>query len=268
MKSPDAEVRNQALALAVTFGDKTALATLRKVLADAKAAALGAARRDDGARRRPRHRHAAAPPGRARRQGAARRRAPRAGAFDDAKTPAAILAEYGDSHLRREARRARGPRGPAGVREGTDERGRGQEGVRDRRLRPRPFASCAAWGTPDLDKQIADLWGVVRDTAADRKKLIAEWKRKLTAPYRVAPDVEPRPGGVRQDVPQLPHALRGRRQGRPGDHRRQSRATSTTCSRTSSTRARSSRRSTPRRGSSPPTTAPSSASSRARRTAC
>ena len=44
-------------------------------------------------------------------------------------------------------------------------------------------------GNAELDKQIAELWGVVRESAEDRKKLIAEWKGKLTAPYRVAPDV-------------------------------------------------------------------------------
>ncbi len=37
MKSSDAGVRQQALGLAVVFGDKNALGTLRKVLADAKA---------------------------------------------------------------------------------------------------------------------------------------------------------------------------------------------------------------------------------------
>jgi putative heme-binding domain-containing protein len=31
----------------------------------------------------------------------------------------------------------------------------------------------------DLDKQIAEVWGIVRTTPADRAKLIADWKRKI-----------------------------------------------------------------------------------------
>ena len=40
-----------------------------------------------------------------------------------------------------------------------------------------------------LVKQIADLWGVVRESPADRKKLIDEWKVKLALKQPTAPDV-------------------------------------------------------------------------------
>jgi putative heme-binding domain-containing protein len=42
-------------------------------------------------------------------------------------------------------------------------------------------------GDKELDKSIAELWGIVRDTPADRAKLIAEWKKKLTAPSKAPP---------------------------------------------------------------------------------
>ena len=34
----------------------------------------------------------------------------------------------------------------------------------------------------ELDKRIAEVWGIVRTTPADRARLIADWKRKLNAP--------------------------------------------------------------------------------------
>src|SRR5262249_14868040 len=40
-----------------------------------------------------------------------------------------------------------------------------------------------------LDTQIADLWGVVRESAADRRKLIDEWKVKLALKQPIGPDV-------------------------------------------------------------------------------
>ena len=41
-----------------------------------------------------------------------------------------------------------------------------------------------ALGDKALDAKIAAVWGSVRDTPADRKKLISDWSKKLTAPYR------------------------------------------------------------------------------------
>jgi putative membrane-bound dehydrogenase-like protein len=38
-------------------------------------------------------------------------------------------------------------------------------------------------GVKQIDDKIAAVWGIVRDTPADRKRLIGEWKAKLTRPY-------------------------------------------------------------------------------------
>lgn len=42
---------------------------------------------------------------------------------------------------------------------------------------------------PELDKRIAEVWGVVRDTPADRAKLIAQFRKLLKSPPRTPPDV-------------------------------------------------------------------------------
>ena len=41
----------------------------------------------------------------------------------------------------------------------------------------------------ELNDTIVAVWGTVRDTPADRKKLIADWQKKLTAGYQAAPDL-------------------------------------------------------------------------------
>jgi putative membrane-bound dehydrogenase-like protein len=38
-----------------------------------------------------------------------------------------------------------------------------------------------AFNDPGLNKRIGEIWGTVRDTPADRKKLISEWSKRLTA---------------------------------------------------------------------------------------
>jgi putative membrane-bound dehydrogenase-like protein len=188
MKSPDAGLRDQALAVAVTFGDKSALATMRNVLGDAKAASgarLAAMKALVDAR------DSASPP---LLQAALADKELRAaairslGAFDDPKTPAAILAVYGEltSEEKRDAVAVLAGR-PAFAKEL-------MSAVAAKKLPSSDISAetvrvLRSLGNADLDKQIAELWGVVRESAADRKKLIAEWKGKLTAPYRVPPDV-------------------------------------------------------------------------------
>jgi putative membrane-bound dehydrogenase-like protein len=180
-KSPDAAVRNQAFGLAVTFGDKSALAELRKVLADAKAdtaarlaalAALVDARDADAAPLL----HAALAEKELR--GAALRAL---AAFDDAKTPAAILAQYGSLTLaeKRDALATLSARVSFA-----------KELMNAIAAKTVPAAEVPAevvrqlrgYRDAALDKQIVDLWGVVRESPAEKKKLIAEWKAKLTAP--------------------------------------------------------------------------------------
>ena len=103
--------------------------------------------------------------------------------------------------------------------------------------RPRSSASCATSATRRLDEQIADVWGTVRDTAGRPQEAHRRRGRRSSPP---------RPGRRRtwrrgravfaKRLPAVPHALRRRRQGRPGHHRRRTAPTSTTCWRTSSTR--------------------------------
>ncbi|QDU24118.1 PVC-type heme-binding CxxCH protein [Urbifossiella limnaea] len=188
LKSESPDVRSQAQALAVVFGDKKAFAALRRVVADAKA--------DAGARTSALTslvdaRDAELPPvlhtlvqETALRGAAIRGLA----SFDDEKTPGVILGGYGsytpaekrDALATLSARTAYGKALMAAV--------------ADKRV---PVADVTAETVRQLrnlqdagvDEQIGKLWGVVRATPADRLKLIAEWRAKLTTPARTAPDL-------------------------------------------------------------------------------
>ncbi len=187
-KSPDAGVRNQALGLAVTFGDKSALALLRAVLADAKAgtgarlAALTALVDAKDIETAPLLQAALTDK---ELRGAALRAL---AAFDDAKTPAAILAQYGSLTLaeKRDALATLSARV-----------GFAKELMAAVAAKRVPSVDVPAeivrqlrgYQDATLDKQIADLWGVVRESPAEKKKLIALWKAKLTAPMAPPGDV-------------------------------------------------------------------------------
>jgi putative heme-binding domain-containing protein len=188
MKLPDAAVRNQALGLAVVFGDKSALATLRKVLSDSKAdtaarlAAITALVDAKDAETAPLLQ--AALTDKDLRAAALRGLA----AFDDAKTPATILAQYGTFTLaeKRDALATLASRS-----------GFAKELMNAVAAKKIPATDVPAeivrqlrgYEDAALDKQIADLWGVVRESPAEKKKLIAEWKVKLTNAAMPAPDV-------------------------------------------------------------------------------
>jgi putative membrane-bound dehydrogenase-like protein len=188
MKSPDGGIRNQALGLAVVFGDRTALATLRKVLADSKAdttarlAALTALVDAKDAETAPLLQAALADK---ELRGAALRAL---AAFDDPKTPAAILAQYGALTLteKRDALATLSARV-----------GFAKELMSAVAAKKVPSTDVPAeivrqlrgYQDATLDKQIADLWGVVRESPAEKKKLIALWKMKLTAPTAPPGDV-------------------------------------------------------------------------------
>jgi len=188
MKSPDPAVRNQAQALAVTFGDKTALATLRKVLADAKAdpaarlAALTALVEARDAETVPLL-HAAV--GDRELRGAAIRAL---AAFDHPQTPAVLLAAYADltPAEKRDAVATLAAR--VGFAKEL------MNAIAAKKLPPTDVPAevvraLRAFGDATLDKQIADLWGTVRDTPEERKQLIAAWKKRLTAPMAPPGDV-------------------------------------------------------------------------------
>jgi putative heme-binding domain-containing protein len=182
------DVRNQALALAVIFGDKSAFATFRKILADSKAdtpariAALTALVDARDVETAPLL------------QAAIKDRELRGAAlkalavFDDPTTPKVILSDY-DTFSLAEKRNA--------VTTLTARPGFARELMAAIAAKKVPATDLPAeiirqlrgFQDASIDKQIAELWGVVRDTPADRKKLINEWKIKLTAPPKTPPDV-------------------------------------------------------------------------------
>jgi putative membrane-bound dehydrogenase-like protein len=188
MKSPDAGIRNQALGLAVVFGDKSARATLRKVLADSKAApaarlaAMTALVDARDAETAPLLQAALA-------DKELRGPALRAlAAFDDPKTPAAILAQYGALTLaeKRDALATLSARV-----------GFAKELMNAVAAKKIPSTDVPAeivrqlrgYQDATIDKQIAELWGVVRESPEEKKTLLAQWKGKLTAPMAPPGDV-------------------------------------------------------------------------------
>ena len=188
VKSPSADVRNQAQALAVIFGDKNAFAALRKVVADAKAdpaaragaiASLVDARDVDVV---PVLQSLVAEP-------ALRAAALRGlGVFDDAKTPDVILAVYGTFNTAEKQAAlatlsARAPYAKALM-----------NAVAAKKV---PAADISAetirqlrnLQDKELDKLVAEVWGMVRDTPADRKELITTWKKKFAINPKTPPDL-------------------------------------------------------------------------------
>jgi putative membrane-bound dehydrogenase-like protein len=188
MKSPDAGVRNQALGLAVVFGDKNALGTLRKVLGDAKAdpaARLAAMTALVDAKDAETAALLQAALAEKELRGAALRAL---AAFDDAKTPAAILAQYGNLTLaeKRDALATLAARVSfakelmAAV---------AAKKVPANDVPAEIVRQLRGYADATLDKSIADLWGVVRESPAEKKQLIAAWKKRLTASTAPAGDV-------------------------------------------------------------------------------
>ncbi len=180
MKSPDATVRNQALGLAVIFGDQNAIGTLRKVLSDGKAdpaarlAALTALVDAKDANTVPLLQAALADKD-------LRTPALRALAvFDDAKTPAAILVNYSAFTLaeKREAVSTLAAR-PGFAKELMAAVAAKKIPATD--VPAEVVRQLRGYEDAALNKQIAELWGIVRDTPAERKQLIAAWKKQLTA---------------------------------------------------------------------------------------
>jgi putative membrane-bound dehydrogenase-like protein len=180
-QSKDAEVRSQSLALAVTFGDPKAMAELRSVLASkdaapaarqgALAALLGAGDKE------------LAPV----LQGLVADKAVRGGAirgladYDDPKTPGILLGAYPSLTLEEKREvlttlAARAAYGRALM-----------EAVAAAKV---PAADVPAETVRQLrnlkdstlDALIVKAWGTVRKTPADRAKLIAGWKKKLSNP--------------------------------------------------------------------------------------
>ena len=178
--SPHAEVRSIATALAVKFGDQTALASLRRVVADPKAEpasrhqALASLLSAKDAKLAPLLQPLLKDSAMA---GAALRGL---AAYDDPKTPGIILAEYArwDLPLKRDALATLASRtsyAQALLQAVANQRVPATDLSADliRQLRNLKDA--------DLDKRIAEVWGTVRESPAEKAKQIADYKAMLSS---------------------------------------------------------------------------------------
>lgn len=179
-KSPDATVRQQALGLAAVFGDTKALATLRNVLSDAKAdsaarlSALAALVDAKDAETAPLLQAALADK---EMRGAALRAL---AAFDDAKTPASIFLQYANFTLA-EKRDALGTLAARASYAKELMAAVAAKVVPSTDVPAEIVRQLRGYNDAALDKQIAELWGVVRESPEEKKKLIAAMKRQLSA---------------------------------------------------------------------------------------
>ncbi len=178
MNSENAEVRSAALALAVMYGDVTAFDTLRKILVDTKAAL---ANRQAALTTLLDVRDAKLPSvlQTLLTETPMRPQAIRAlASFDDPKTAPALLNLYKNLT-------------PAEKRDAiatlASRVGFAQELLAGLAAKTIPNADIPAetirqlrnLNDKALNEKIASVWGLVRDTPADRKKLIGDWSRKL-----------------------------------------------------------------------------------------
>jgi putative membrane-bound dehydrogenase-like protein len=187
-RSGSADVRSLAFALGVTFGDNRAFEELRKVLADSRAdaAARQAALASLLGGRDPSlpavlQRLVGDPPLR----GAALRGL---AAYDDPKTPGVILAALPslNQEEKRDALNTMAARVPYALAL--------LDAVAAKKV---PAADVTAdivrqmrnLRDKSLDKRIVETWGIVRFTPADRAKLIADYRKKLTSPSDQPADV-------------------------------------------------------------------------------
>jgi putative membrane-bound dehydrogenase-like protein len=182
MKNTDAKLREQALSLAVTFGDARALARLRDFLS---AASTDADIRKNALDALVTARDAKLPPLLHGLLDNASLRGPALkglASFDDPKTPAAILAVYPKMTLdeKRDALNTLASR-PAYGKALFD-------AVAAKTL---PASDISAdlvrqlrnLNDKDLDRQLTEVWGITRATPADKAKLIAQHKKALSSAY-------------------------------------------------------------------------------------
>ena len=184
----DAEVRSRTLAVGLTFGDPASLAALRNVLADARGAL--AARREALAALLKARDAAAVPALRAlaTAEGDLRGEAIRGlAAFDDPATPEALLGAYPGlpPTNRRDALGTLASR-PAFARALLDAVGSGRVARTD--LTADVVRQLRNLKDPAVDARVAEVWGVARESTADRVRLIADAKAKWSARPSKAPD--------------------------------------------------------------------------------
>jgi putative membrane-bound dehydrogenase-like protein len=182
------EIRFQALALALTFGDADAVGKMRALAADPKV--RSAARKQAlasllGARvpgLAPLLQKLVADP-------AVRGRALRGlAAYDDPATPRVVLGHYKGlpPAERRDALATLCSRaGYAGALLAAVEK----KQVPATDLSADLVRQMRNLGSPELDKRIGQVWGSVRESSADKAKLIARYKKLLQSPPKTAPDL-------------------------------------------------------------------------------
>ncbi len=187
-QSDNAEVRSQALTLGVTFGDSKASAEMRKVLADDKGN-LGTRRSALNALLAAQDKELPALLQKLVAEKGLKGDAIRAlASYDDPKTPNIILDAYGS--LTPEEKRdalntlaARVHYAQALV-----------QAIDTKKIAPSDVSADVIRQIRNLkdaalDKRIADVWGIVRTTPADRLRLITGLRQKLTMPSPIKPDL-------------------------------------------------------------------------------
>jgi putative membrane-bound dehydrogenase-like protein len=186
--SSSAEIRNQTVSLAVTFGDAAEIARLRNVLADAKSAAadrqlaLTLLMKIGAADLAPTLQNLLA-------TDSLRAPALRAlASFDDPRTAAAILDLYpklnsGDKRDALNTLASRVAYAEALIRAVGDKRIAASDLSADLVRQLRNLKN------PALDKQIEAVWGTIHDTPKERAQLISQYRRMLTTPPGAPPEV-------------------------------------------------------------------------------
>ncbi len=179
-RSRDAEVRAQATALAVTFGDPRAFAELRRVL-KARDAALPARQSALAALIGARDKELPPVLLALVKEPALRGSAIRGLAgYDDAKTPAAILAVYPSLTLEEKRDALTTLTSRASYARALLDAVAAKK-VPASEIPAEVVRQMRVFNDKDLEKRIGEVWGIVRTTPADRLKLIADWKKRLNA---------------------------------------------------------------------------------------
>ncbi len=208
-QAADPATTAQAMALAVTFGDASAVEGMRSLLADQSApgdqrqSALAALLKVRDPKLAPTLQSLLADSGL--RAAALRGLAQ----FDDPATPAAILKVYPtlNSLEKRDALATLGAR--------VDYAQALLDSVANKQIAAADLSADLVrqlhnLKNASLDQKINDVWGTVRDTAEDKAEAITHYKKLISNRSRQRPDVSLGAHHVCQDVSAMPHAVRHR----------------------------------------------------------
>jgi putative membrane-bound dehydrogenase-like protein len=187
-KAEDAEIRAQATALAITFGDPVAMKAMREVLSNHQAD-LGARQNALAALLKVKDPGLATTLQALVDEPALRSAALRAlAAYDDAKTPEVLLAHY-QKLAPAEKRDALGTLASRVSYAQALLSAVGDKRIASADLSADLIRQLRNLKSKELDQKIAKVWGAVRDTPQDKLLLIAHYKKLLTAAPQQPPDV-------------------------------------------------------------------------------